>query len=164
VRGHRVLYFATAFAASALVLPTLAAADTKHYMGASCEAADPSGRDAFVVDANGGIFNHSTTSTLRVLCPAVRDAGRIASAQVGVVDASLSTRLRCTLRTINGGGFFQAQQSVTAPRGTISVQQLSFAGQSAPSAGVGSYALECFVPPRQVNPSGVVLYTITEAP
>jgi hypothetical protein len=164
MRLSSILAFSAVLVGSAAAMSGEAAADTKLYPGVGCEASDPSRQSARLIGANGVLFNFDTASDLRVVCPLVKDATRIGSAFVRVLDQSTAADVRCTLRTMRSDGSVQQEQSVGTTGFSSGVQQLSFAGQAAQPGNVGFYALDCTLPARQgSNTSAVVMISVTEA-
>jgi hypothetical protein len=142
------------------------AVDVKVYSGLGCRAAElpPAPQPTF--NPNGTAFNQNRGEHLRLLCPVVKDADRILAVRVRVV-AVRPNRIGCTLRTLRDDG--SAQQTASSSHDPLpglaptGVRDIFLAAQSAPSTGVGFYALECTLPPPSgADAAGIILYRVVE--
>ena len=139
------------------------AVDAKIYPPMGCVKSGTSG--VLTYDRVDSISNTSTTQSLIVNCPLVRDSttSGINSGWVTVVDRSTSTAVSCALKnsvyannspspsTISGA-------TVSSPSGLNSnaMVRLSFAGSSIPtgiSSGVSQYYYTCILPPAESTTS-----------
>jgi hypothetical protein len=139
-----------------------AATDTKDYSGAACvsEGQQPA---TFLIDRQGGLSNGGSGNAI-VLCPVVRDLKRISSAQVRLKRNDVGT-ISCALATVNSNGSFENQQFLSTPFGPPAKVQLNFTSQLPPSTGVGTYSLECNLPPTSniSGAAGILMYRIVES-
>jgi hypothetical protein len=139
-----------------------AATDTKDYPGAACvsEGQQPA---TFRIDRQGGLFNGGAGRAI-VLCPVVRDLKRISSAQVRLKGNDAGT-ISSALATVNSNGGFENQQFLSTPFGPPAKLQLNFTSQLPPSTGVGTYSLECNLPPpsNTSGAAGILMYRIVES-
>ena len=139
---------ALAVAIAGFTQAAAAATDTKDYSGAACVS---EGQQAatFLIDRQGGLFNGGAERAI-VLCPVVRDLKRISSAQVRLKGNGLA--IDCALATVNSNGGFENQQFLSTPFGPPAKLQLNFTSQLPPSTGVGTYSLQCTLPPASRPP------------
>lgn len=150
------------FIAMVCVSSTALAADTKIYPGQMCVPATQSA--AYTIATNtGGIHNPSTTSTLTVNCPLIKDATNdttISGYSVIVADRSTTEAVKCTLfsriETTQMEGL-----SVSTTNADSIVKKLSSGAQ--PVYADGSLYLRCSIP-KQVGTevSGIVSYRLSE--
>ena len=145
--------------ASVMAQPASARQDGKGYPGSLCEELKLTRGFSIAVLSTGRIFNVSTDRTMELACPIVKDIDGIGGAQVRVVDQHPTDDVVCTLRTFRFDGKVNNEQTQRTVGASPLVRQLDFVRQS----GAGShYELECDVPPRSPDTSGVVMYNIVE--
>ena len=162
----------TLFALSVLATGGPAAAlDGKSLPGAACQPGDQS--QSYITDPFGRILNPSTTQSLVVTCPVVRDiitgnsSNGIDQAFVKVIDNNPNTgsEVGCTLASFRGdNGQAVEVTSRTTVGSNPNVQTLPTFTDLASTSG-GFYSLRCLIPPRTSSTaplSGIVMYQIDE--
>lgn len=141
------------------------ALDAKTLPGAACQPRNQT--DAFTKDSFGRFFNPSSTKTLAVVCPVVRDTMTadsirgITSTFVMVVDQNTSSGVTCALFSAQKqGGAIEAQAATSAGASTTP-QQLNFFDLQ--SVTDGYYYMNCTIPPAgSGGQSGIVSYKVEE--
>lgn len=158
----------TLFALSVLATGGPAAAlDGKTLPGSACEPLNQSA--PYAEDIFGGIFNPSTTQTLTVNCPVVRDtiggnsSNGIDVAVVKVFDQNLLTSrdVSCNLTSRSSTGQVVEVNFRSTTGASSSVQTLTFTDLASQSGGF--YNLSCSIPPKNgTAQSGIIMYEVDE--
>lgn len=133
------------------------AADDKSYPGATCRQTSGGSLSFF----GGTVDNASTTSTLNVICPFVKDSTSITSGSVTVYDRHPSADVTCQMITEfnNSSGTFFNFANVSSSGFGSAPQVLSFGALP----GNQYYYATCAIPPiSSGNVSHVASFTIVE--
>lgn len=133
-----------------------ALADGKNWPGANCVQIS-GGSPTYT---NGAIGNASTTSTLRLECPATKDAGKVDAGWVRMKDGHTSQDVTCRLNVAytNGSGFSRWFSPMLDANGYSSnYVQKGFSSDVSANA-YSHYSYSCSLPPRQ---SGRTSYIAT---
>ena len=151
---------ALAVAIAGFTQAAAAATDTKDYSGAACVS---EGQQAatFLIDRQGGLFNGGAERRDR---PLPGGAGPEADQQCP--GAAEGERPRDRLRPGDGQQQRRASRtSSSCPRPSAAGQAaINFASQLAPSTGVGTYSLQCTLPPAsRPGAAGILMYRIVES-
>lgn len=153
-----------ALAAVAVVTANPAQArDGKAYSGTECKALSPNiNVNNVTYSSRGGVLNISRTSSVRVVCPAVRDTGADITGTVQVVDGNTSSNVSCTLKSIARNGISLGQSTRRSNSRFSNVLPLDF-NTRVRGAGGASIYFECSIPPlQQGRLSEIVSYEIME--
>lgn len=136
------------------------AADGKTFPATFCQAESV----AVSMDYRGsGKARNPSNSTMRVVCPVVRDSmnGNVRKANVYVIDRHYSRNVSCTLNSINKSattGWFQTKSTNGSSN---NIANLSFGARSAHSFGI--YFFRCSVPGKyQGQRSEIASYYMEE--
>jgi hypothetical protein len=163
-----------ALAAVAILLVTLgssnafARGDGKSYAGASCQPVTPADVDR-VAYYSGIAYNTSTTDSLVLQCPIIRDTENgIDDGGAAVLNRHFNAVVDCTMRSFSapdGGPHRQVAESRELAPWDPDVQHLVFSGVRAPGP-FGYYTMDCVVPPAvnttEAGWSGIVFYWVSE--
>ena len=145
-------------AAGFLTASNAAAVDGKNYAAAQCVQVQGNG----ILYSNATILNPSSSSTMVLDCPAVKDGTDIDSGLVKALDQSGSS-VDCTLLSlfVSGSGIFGYSDGDATTGNSSSWQTLHFGSMSANSN--GWYWMSCSIPPTSSgNMSGIAMYKIVE--
>jgi hypothetical protein len=163
MKSTRIVTVTSALALSVLAFPALAV-DTKLMPDSAYQATFASGLQA-LFRGNGTILS-SGSERVFVTCPVVKDASRIKSAEVRVIDRNPGPNpednISCTLATLRNDGSVQQSQTAKSSSSFDVALPLTFGGQGATST--GSYNLQCELPAFVASrgPSAIVMYSVVE--
>jgi hypothetical protein len=157
------LTLALALTSSSLLAGSaVAGTDKKNYPGAFCIDRDD-GASRMAAGVDGSVIN-TATSSLMMVCPAVKDFDDINSATAFVIDERDDAFVACRLRTV---AHDLSDTNVWATNSSLyghgdEVVALSFGHLAAES--LGTYVLSCSVPSKSEEGhfSGIVGYQISE--
>lgn len=160
----KVLSLAAVTAAAFAAANPALAGDGKAYSGSECKALSPNiNSDQVAYNSRGGVLNISSSSSVRVVCPAVRDTSADMTAKVYIVDGNSGSNqnVSCTLKSISRTGAVLGQSTRRSNSSFSNVLPLEFNSRVRGAGGAGIY-FECVIPPRQQRFSEIVSYEVTE--
>lgn len=141
----------------ALNLSPAHAVDGKLYPGSMCVRWAGTTAPAY---SYSDIGNPSSSTSLSLDCPAVRDAATISGGAAYVVDLSYSDNISCNLVSSSRYSLAASPTRTTTGSGTTP-QVLSFGGLGADSA--SHYYFSCRIPPTYLgNTSWISTYKVVE--
>lgn len=156
-----------AYLAFSTTVARAASEDPKIYAGAQCVAASGTASVATTYSSSGSrpgaIYNRSTSSTLAVICPVVRDntSEDVKSAWVYVVDRS-SYAVECELCFQSPTGSTESCASDSSTGSSATPQALSISGPGTPVSN-GHLYFYCEIPPASgSNYSYLISYQVHE--
>lgn len=139
------------------------ATDDKTYAGAACVKEGTAG--VLEADLYGRAFNRSSTATLTVICPVVRDdtGGAFDGGRATVIDQHYSQNVTCSLVNYSEWGpGWNGYISRTTSGSSPSPMVLNFSGANNIDSNA-YYAMRCVIPPTYSgNASGVWAYKVME--
>lgn len=139
------------------------AADSKAYSGSECKPVSFVNNDKVGVQSRGSIINFSTSSDVRVVCPAVRDTSASIRGVVYLADRNPSRDISCTLKSVSPTGVIIGQSTRSTNSSFTNVLPLTF-DSTVRGQGDASIFFECVIP-RSTGGSGfseIVSYGIRE--
>lgn len=135
------------------------ALDGKRYPGTLCQSTSTN----LVYGMTA--YNKSTTSSLTVYCPLMRDYQYedLTLVKVGVYDRSTSGAVSCTLDVIQGNGikYYTKTLSTSTTGSSDGVQSISFTDDVVSPDGA-FYALTCTIPATNNGQNSGILYYYVE--
>lgn len=162
---HRLFTTLSAAAVIAgLGAPTAQAGDYKVFPGTMCRPnSDYSPNGYAYYGTSGRVFNSSSTSWLRVLCPIVRDneTGSVGT-QVVVIDQNLSSGVACRTISSKRDGTANNMTAVVTSSGNGSNGMFLNLGNLASKENYGYHHISCAIPPKGADASAVASYVTLE--
>ncbi len=156
---------------AALVLGTIAllattgtasADDGKIYPASMCQSRTASDENSLSYPGNGRVCNTSTTKTVYLNCPVVRDTinGHIEFWRVYAKNGNPSKKITCILRSLkpatdDGWGWYVKRTIGLAPDNDPDAWQAPYFNGSMSSAPYGPYEMRCALPPAQQWTTGL---------
>jgi phage-related tail fiber protein len=161
---HRL--FATLSVAAVIAgpgAPTAQAGDYKAFPGSMCVRNNDYSGGTPYYGSSGRLFNSSTTSWLRVICPIVRDNETGSpSFQVIVIDQYLSDGVSCRAVSNSRDGTANNMTAVVKSSGNASTGKEINLGGIASKENFGHHHILCSIPPKGADNSAIASYIVLE--
>lgn len=158
--------FVTLSAAAVIVglgAPMAQAGDYKAFPGSMCVRNNDYSGGTLYYGSSGRLFNTSTTSWLRVICPIVRDNETGSpSFQAIVIDQHLSDGVACRAVSNSRDGTANNMTAVVTSQGNASTGKEINLGGVASKENFGHHHILCSIPPKGAANSAIASYIVLE--
>jgi len=142
---------------------TAQAGDYKAFPGAMCVRNNDYSGGTLYNGSSGRLFNSSTTSWLRVVCPIVRDNETGSpSFQVIAIDQYLSDGVACRGVSSKRDGTASNMTAVVTSQGNASTGIAINLGGVASKENFGHHHILCSIPPKGADNSAIASYIVLE--
>lgn len=137
------------------------AGEVKAYPGSKCKPNTNIYGDArYYLDLKGAIENDGSTS-LHVICPAVRDTNADVTGIVYVIDGNSQDDIECKLTSVSSAGVILGESARHTDGTFTNPSPLSFTSRVT-AGDAASIFFDCIIPPPKEGLSAILSYNISD--